>query len=102
MTGRAKSAPQLKRKDAQPKSQTEDVELIVLDMIDHEGDVVIPEADFHDLNVWPHLHGPELMDKLFPTAVAAPEVFSQDLEVQGELGQLHRRWAAVKIGITRG
>ena len=34
--------------------------------------------------------------------LAAPEFECVDDEARDELGRLHRRWAAVKIGITRG
>ncbi len=43
----------------------------------------------------------ELMAKMFPTAIAAPDFETIDPEERDELGRLHRRWAAVKISITR-
>ena len=107
MSGRAKSAPMLKRKEgyqAQTPQEPDDgdLELDVIDYIDESRDVVVPEAALHDINVWPHLHGDELMDKMFPTAMAVPEIETIADEQRDELGRLHRRWAAVKIGITRG
>ena len=106
MSGRAKSAPLLKKKDGYDSVESNvianGVELNVLDDIDESGVVVVPEADFHDLNVWPHLHSEELMHKLFPTAVAAPAVDNVSPQEADELGRLHRRWAAKKIEITFG
>ena len=105
MSGRAKSAPFLKKKggfDANESEMLNEVELNLLDDIDESGTVVVPEADLHDITVWPHLHSKELMHKLFPTAVAAPAVDSVSQDEADELGKLHRRWAAIKIGITRG
>ena len=79
-----------------------DCELNILKEIDEHADVVVPEAHLRDLPLWPHLHGEDLMGWMFPTAVAAPEVESIDPDSHDELGKSHRRWAAVKIGITRG
>ena len=107
MSGRAKSAPFLKKKggyDSNEKVNQEclNVEVNILDDIDKSGTVAVPEADFHDLNVEPHLHSDSLMESMFPTAVAAAAVDSVSPEEADELGRLHRRWAAVKIGFTRG
>jgi hypothetical protein len=103
MNGRAKAAPLLKKKDAQKLEEAgSDQQMHVLDEIDEGRAVVVPEAELHDLNLWPHLHSQELMDRMFPTAVAAPEVETSDIGSRDELGHLHRRWAAKKIAITRG
>ena len=80
----------------------DDLELCILDDIDPGREVVVPEAAAHDLNVWPHMHPSHLMDAMFPTAVAAPEVETVAPEDLNELGQLHRRWAAHRITVTRG
>ena len=108
MSGRAKSAPKLKHKDGYQSGQqaggdgNQDVELDLIDYIDESRVVVVPEAELHDITLWPHLHSEELMARIFPTAVAAPEVESVDFDdSRDELGKLHRRWAAVKIEITR-
>ena len=63
-------------------------------------EVVVPEADLHDISLWPHLHSAAQMESMFPTAVAAPEVETTDRESVDELGKLHRRWAAVRMQIT--
>ena len=101
MSGRAKSAPMLKKRDGYDGDGGKPV-LIVLDSIDEQNDVVVPEAVLHDIRLWPHLHESEVMERMFPTAVAAPEVEHVGPAERDELGRLHRRWAAVKIGITRG
>ena len=104
MTGRAKAAPQLKKKDPPQRDHRDavDLELDVMDYIVDGRDVIVPEAELHDIRLWPHLHSPAQMDRMFPTAIAAPEVETADPECRDELGQLHRRWAAKKITITRG
>ena len=103
MSGRAKAAPLLKKKggydSVEPSSSTE---INILDDVDENGTVAVPEADWHDINLWPHLHSEELMEKMFPTAVAAPAVDTVSPEEVDELGKLHRRWAAKRISITRG
>ena len=103
----SEECPFLKKKggyDSNEKVKKEclNAEVNILDDIDESGTVAVPEADFRDLNVWPHLHSDSLMEAMFPTAVAAPAVDSVSPEEADELGRLHRRWAAVKIGITRG
>jgi hypothetical protein len=104
MTGRAKSAPLLKRRDdaEAPRHDEDDAEIYLLDDIDGGRIVVVPEAIAHDPARWPHMYSEKLQAEMFPTAVAAPEVESIDDESRDELGKLHRRWAAVKIQITRG
>ena len=47
----------------------DDIELCVLNDIDYNRDVVVPEAAAHDLDIWPHLHPTHLMDAMLPTAV---------------------------------
>ena len=101
MSGRAKAAPLLNKLDGYD-GVAADTEVHVLSEIDERGTVVVPEAELHDITVWPHLHSEELMARMFPTAVAAPSVDDVSVEEAGELGRLHRRWAAVRIGITRG
>ena len=101
MSGHAKAAPLLKKRDGYD-GVAADTEVHVLSEIDELGTVVVPEAELHDITVWPHLHSEELMARMFPTAVAAPSVDDVSVEEAGELGRLHRRWAAVRIGITRG
>ena len=70
--------------------------------VDEGRDVVVPEAVLHDLNKWPHMYEEELREYMFPTAVAAPEVDSADLEALGEHERLHRRWAAQLVTVSRG
>ena len=106
MTGRAKSAPLLRKK--QPADVEcdipcdDDPELCVLDGIDEGGQVVVPEALRQDIEVWPHLHSADLVDKLFPTAVAVPETETITEEAKNERRDLHRRWAATRLVIARG
>ena len=103
MAGRAKSAPQLKRKVNAPNDVAEDdFAVFVLSDIDDGRDVVVPEAAVHDAGTWPHLYPSDLREAMFPTAVAAPEVETIDAEALDELGKLHRRWAAHRISVTRG
>ena len=105
MSGRARSAPQLKKKTSPPDDLPEtndELEVNVLDDIDDEGVVAVPEAAFHDINIWPHLYPEQLQAQMFPTATAAPEVIGEDFGECDDLGKLHRRWAATRISITRG
>ena len=106
MTGRAKSAPMLRRKKALDGDcdtpVDDDQELYVMDDIDESGVVVVPEALRHDLEVWPHLHSEELQAKLFPTAVSVPEIETIDEEAKNLHRDLHRRWAATRLVISRG
>ena len=74
----------------------------VLADIDVEGDVVVPEAGRHDVEVWPHLHSAELQAKLFPVAKAVPEFENVDAEARDEHARLHRRWAAIRLSVSRG
>ena len=62
MSGRAKSAPMLKRKEGYRASAPAeyDLELDIIDDLDESREVVVPEADLHDITVWPHLHGKSL------------------------------------------
>lgn len=105
MGGRAKSAPMLKKKtitDMEAPDLDGDIEVDVLNSIDLEGEVAVQEAVLHDIGTWPHLYSKKLQDAMFPTAVAAPETEVVDPDALDELGKLHRRWAACRIGVTRG
>ena len=105
MTGRAKSAPLLKRRDATEISRDNDDsdgEVCMLDDIDGGRVVIVPEATAHDPDRWPHLYPEDLQATMFPTATAAPEAERIDEEQKDELDKLYRRWAATKIQITRG
>ena len=101
MSGRAKAAPLLKKRDGYD-GVAADTEVHPMSEIDEHRTVALPEAELHDIRVWPHLHSEELMARMFPTAVSAPSVDDVGVEEAGELGRLHRRWAAIKIGIMRG
>ena len=81
---------------------TADLELDVLQDVDDHAEVVVPEADRHDLSVWPLLYPEAAREAMFPRAVAAPAVETVNAQALAEHSRLHRRWAAVKIGITRG
>ena len=74
----------------------------MLDSIDVSGKVVVPEAAEHDIEVWPHLHPEKLQEAMFSTVapVAARELV--DDEALKELLRLHRRWAAIRVTISRG
>ena len=106
MSGRAKSAPLLRKKNPMnvecDMPSEDDPELCVLDGIDECGQVVVPEALRHDIEIWPHLHPADLLDKLFPTAVAVPENETISEEAKHEHRDLHRRWAATRLVIARG
>jgi hypothetical protein len=110
MKGRAKSAPLLRKKTTAEVSfetrddhnNDDDYDVCVLADIDEEGEVAVPEAGRHDIEVWPHLHSEELQEKLFPVAVAVPETESIDEETRNEHARLHRRWAATRLSISRG
>jgi hypothetical protein len=105
MKGRAKSAPLLRsKKIAEPSCEELDgeQEVCVLREIDEEGEVVVPEAGRHDLDVWPHLYPEDLQAAIFPTATAVPEMETVSEEDRGVHQRLHRRWAAVRIAIARG
>jgi len=105
MKGRAKSAPLLRKKAADIDIATpseDDMDICVLADIDVEGVVVVPEAGRHDLDVWPHLHSAELQAKLFPVAIAVPELETIDDETKNEHSILHRRWAATRLSVSRG
>ena len=78
------------------------LEVNVVKDSDLTGDIVVPEADFHDVTRWPHMYSEEEMGKMFPTAVAAPETESISEEQLQEHGRLHRRWAAVRVTTSRG
>ena len=88
MKGRAKSSPLLRKKkvadiDAEIPDG-DDMDICVLADIDEEGEVVVPEAGRHDVEVWPHMHSAELQAKLFPVAVAVPEIETIDEEAKNE------------------
>ena len=105
MSGRARSAPQLKKKTSQPDDLpeiNEELEVNVLDDIDDEGVVVVPEAAFHDIKIWPHLYFEQLQAQMCPTATAAHKLVGEYLGECDDLGKLHRRWAATRISITCG
>ena len=105
MSGRAKSAPLLRRKTVEPDAmdfENDDLELIVMDNIDESREVVMPEAVAHDIEVWPHLYPVQLREAMFPTAIAVPSMEEVDAHALGEHGRLHRRWAARRIAVTRG
>ena len=74
----------------------------MLAAIDEEGEVVAPEAGRHDVEVWPHLHSAEIQTKLFPVAVAVPDIETIDEETKYEHARLHRRWAATRLSVSRG
>ena len=96
--GRAAAAPLLKKKVV----PTNVLEVNVVKDSDLMGDIVVPEADFHDVTRWPHSYSEEEMGRMFPTAVAAPETETISDEELQEHGRLHRRWAATRITCTRG
>ena len=105
MKGRAKSAPMLKKKT--PMTSVDDcdggdeLEVDVLQDIDVDREVVVPEARLHDCCRWPHMYDEKMRDLMFPTAVAAPEYETVDPEDLDEHGKLHRRWAAQRLKVSR-
>ena len=106
MKGRAKSAPLLRRKkvaevDAEIHDD-DDFDVCVLADIDEVGEVAVPEAGRHDIEVWPHMHSAELQARLFPVATSVPEVENIDDETREEHARLHRRWAATRLSVARG
>ena len=100
MDGRAAAAPLLKKKTIPTKTDAKEIN-IVKDS-DLVGDIVVPEADFHDVTRWPHSYTEEEIGKMFPMAVAAPEMETIDPDQLREHERLHRRWAAVRTTVTRG
>ena len=108
MEGRAKSAPLLRKKkvaeidDDKRDHDDSDYDVCVLADIDEQGEVLVPEAGRHDVDVWPHLHSEELQAKLFPVATAVPEMETIDDETREEHARLHRRWAATRLSVARG
>ena len=100
MDGRAASAPLLKKKTVPVRGDIAEVN-VVRDS-DSMGDILVPEADFHDVTRWPHSYSEDEMAKMFPTAVAAPEMETIGAEELREHERLHKRWAATKITISRG
>ena len=80
----------------------EDLEVCVLRDIDESNDVVVPEVVLHDITIWPHMYEEQLRERMFPTAVAAPEVEAASKEDLDEHGRLHRRWAAQRVMVSRG
>ena len=105
MSGRAKSAPLLRRKKLEgipAEAEEDDIELDVLDSIDVSGEVVVPEAAEHDMDIWPHLYPAKLQEAMFPTVAPVPARELVDDEALAEHSKLHRRWAATRVVITRG
>ena len=106
MAGRAKSAPLLRKRKVPDEHfdipVDDDQELNVMDDIDESGVVVVAEALRHDPDIWPHLYTEELQAKLFPTAVAVPEVESISEDAKNLHRDLHRRWATTRLAIARG
>ena len=94
-SGRAKSAPLLRRRDEPQVGVDEDVEVDIIEGLDEHGEVVVQEAGRHDISKWPHLHSDELMEKLFPIVIAAPDAFAEDEAAMGEHESLYQRWAAM-------
>ena len=80
----------------------DDFDVCVLADIDEGGEVAVPEAGRHDVEVWPHLHSAELQARLFPVATAVPEIETIDAETREEHARLHRRWAATRLSVSRG
>ena len=73
MKGRAKSAPLFRKKkvaEVPEEHPEEEMEVCVLQEIDNDGVVIVPEAGRHDIEVWPQLHSEETQAQLFPTAIA--------------------------------
>ena len=94
MSGRAKSAPLLRRKaieDTSEDFEAEDLELIVMDYIDEARVAVMPEAVAHDIAVWPHMYPEKMREAMFPTAVAVPSPEDEDQYAMGEHARLHQR-----------
>ena len=105
MKGRAKSAPLLRKKkhaELLEEDLQEEVEVYTLKDVDKDGDVLVPEAGGHDIDVWPHMHAEDVQARLFPIAIAVPEVESVSEEDRNVHAMLHRRWAAIRIAVTRG
>ena len=104
MSGRAKSAPLLRKKtkDTIADDCDGDIDLNVLDDIDEDREVVVPEAVIHDLDIWPHMYSKDLQNAMFPTAIAVPDRDDVDPHALEEHARLHRRWAATRISVTRG
>ena len=106
MKGRAKSAPLLRRKRiAEVGAEMdieEDLDICVVKDLDEDGEVVTHEAGRHDIDIWPHLHSPEQIERLFPIATAVPENETIGAEVRDEHAALHRRWAGVRLSVVRG
>ena len=110
LKGRAKSAPLLKKKhvdDLDDQTTTgidgdDGLEVCVLKDIDEDRDVVLHEACRHDVEGWPHLHTTEQIERLFPVAVPVPEVENIGIEERDEHALLHRRWAGVRLSVSRG
>ena len=69
MKGRAKSAPLLRKKkptELLEEDLQEEVEVYILKDVDEDGDVLVPEAGGHDIDVWPHMHAEDVQARLFP------------------------------------
>ena len=78
------------------------MEVRVIKDFDLQGDVIVPEAAWHDLSKWPHCHTAKEIETMFPTAVAAEEYESASIEEFQEHQILHKRCVATKIAVTRG
>ena len=89
----------LKKKTVPTKGDV--AEINVVKDSDMLGDIVVPEADFHDATRWPHSYTEEEIGRMFPVAVAAPETETIDPGALQEHAHLHRRWAAVRVTTSR-
>ena len=102
MSGRAQAAPLLRKRKLEVEGGDHgDMEIHVLDGVDEDGSVLVPEAILHDLDIWPHMYSEELQASMFPTAIPVPERETVDPEALAEHARLHRRWAATRISFTR-
>ena len=75
---------------------------VFLEDIDEDSDVIVEEAELHDLSRWPHRHSESEINRMFPLAVAAEEVESASEEERREHHLLHQRWATLKVTVGRG
>lgn len=95
-TGRRALAAPLLRKRTEPEADHE-CEVDVIEDSDESGLILVHEAVLHDLELWPHMHKQEVMDRMFPLVTAAPEIEASSPEALGEHEALHRRWATIRI-----
>ena len=70
--------------------------------IDSDSDVVVDEAELHDLSRRPHRHSDDEINRMFPLAIAAEEVESVSEEEKRENHLLHQRWATLRVTVGRG